>query len=193
MSQLSESRRKQVLEAACACAMRRGFHQTSMQEICLEAGISPGTVYRYFRGKEEIIAALCERERTVVREMFGRVEHVEGLFPRLDALVELTQAWMDTPGQAALYLEIAAEGARNPQVAEMIAHIDRASLEPMVAMLREAQERGEIGSHLDADLTARSLIALADGFTFRRALDPTMRTGDYFAYVKGLVRRILEK
>ena len=193
MSQVSECRRRQVLEAAAACAMRRGFHQTSMHEICLEARMSPGSVYRYFRSKEEIIAALCERERMTVREMFSRIEQVEGLFPRLDALTELAREWLDTPGQAALYLEIAAEGARNPKVAEMIAHIDQASLEPLARMLRDAEERGEIVSGLDADLTARVLLALSDGFTIRRAVDAGMQTSDYFGYMKELLRRMLRK
>ena len=54
-----ESRRQQVLDAAFACFARNGFHQTTMQDICREAQLSPGAVYRYFASKEEIIAATC--------------------------------------------------------------------------------------------------------------------------------------
>ena len=52
-----EARRRQILEAASACFSRQGFHQTSMQDICREAGLSPGAVYRYYSTKEDIIAA----------------------------------------------------------------------------------------------------------------------------------------
>ena len=61
--QLNERRRRQILEAATRCVIRRGFHQTSMQEICAEAEMSSGGLYRYFDSKEAIIAAIAEDER----------------------------------------------------------------------------------------------------------------------------------
>jgi AcrR family transcriptional regulator len=39
---------------------RHGFHQTSMRDICREARLSPGAVYNYFRGKDDIIRRLAE-------------------------------------------------------------------------------------------------------------------------------------
>ena len=54
-----DARRKQIIEAAQACFSRQGFHQTSIQDICKEAELSPGAVYRYFPGKVQIIAAAC--------------------------------------------------------------------------------------------------------------------------------------
>ncbi|HIN34796.1 MAG TPA: TetR/AcrR family transcriptional regulator, partial [Dehalococcoidia bacterium] len=35
------------------------FHQTNIQDICKEAELSPGAVYRYFPSKDHIIAATC--------------------------------------------------------------------------------------------------------------------------------------
>src|SRR3954464_11109027 len=49
--QLAADRRSEILSAAQTCFARPGFHQTSMQEICAEAGMSPGNLYRYFRSK----------------------------------------------------------------------------------------------------------------------------------------------
>ena len=54
-----EARRQQILEAAFACFAREGFHQTTMKDICREAGLSAGAVYGYFRSKEEIIETAC--------------------------------------------------------------------------------------------------------------------------------------
>ena len=50
-----EARRQQILDAAFGCFARQGFHQTTMQDICREAELSPGAVYRYFDSKEAII------------------------------------------------------------------------------------------------------------------------------------------
>src|ERR1700752_5399442 len=57
--QLAADRRSEILQAAQTCFARSGFHQASMQEICAEAGLSPGNLYRYFRSKEDIIAGLA--------------------------------------------------------------------------------------------------------------------------------------
>src|SRR6476646_4204190 len=58
--QLAADRRSEILSAAQTCFARAGFHQTSMQEICAEAGMSPGNLYRYFRSNEDIIAGIAE-------------------------------------------------------------------------------------------------------------------------------------
>ena len=54
-----DARRRQILDAARRCFLRNGFHATSMQDVLAEAGLSAGAVYRYFRGKDEIIAAIA--------------------------------------------------------------------------------------------------------------------------------------
>ena len=57
---------------------RNGFHQTTVQDICLEARLSSGALYRYFDGKEDIIEACCrETQRlgiTLVRAARQRKE-----------------------------------------------------------------------------------------------------------------------
>ena len=68
--QLQADRRSEILAAAQTCFARSGFHQTSMQEICAEAGMSPGNLYRYFRSKEDIIAGIAERDRAETAQQF---------------------------------------------------------------------------------------------------------------------------
>jgi AcrR family transcriptional regulator len=53
-----EARRRQILDAALACFAREGFHRTTMQDIFREAELSPGAVYSYFKGKDDIIDAI---------------------------------------------------------------------------------------------------------------------------------------
>jgi len=56
-----ESRREQILDAAFTCFAHRGFHTTTMHEICAEAGLSAGAIYSYFSSKNEIIGATVLR------------------------------------------------------------------------------------------------------------------------------------
>jgi multidrug efflux pump subunit AcrB len=55
--------RQRVLDAALRCFGREGSHGASMQQICAEAGVSPGALYRYFRSKDDLIVALVEADR----------------------------------------------------------------------------------------------------------------------------------
>src|SRR6476661_1391295 len=84
--QRQSDRRDDILEAAERCFVRSGFHQTSMQEICAEAGMSAGNLYRYFPSKEAIIAGIAERDRAEVAQDFARADLSNGLFAVLEVM-----------------------------------------------------------------------------------------------------------
>ncbi len=67
-----EDRRNQILNAAVATFSRNGFHQTTIEDIRLEAGLSRGAVYHYFKTKEDIIDAIRERSARQVEAIFVR-------------------------------------------------------------------------------------------------------------------------
>src|SRR5438093_13661882 len=83
-----EHRREQILAAAAACFSRNGFHQTSMQDICAEADVSPGAFYRYFRSKEEIIGAISDAN---YRQELALVEEIKTRGATLEVLDELAK------------------------------------------------------------------------------------------------------
>ena len=58
----SDERQQQILDAAVAQIVRQGYDKTTMGDIADEAGVSRGTVYLYFKGKDELFEALVYRE-----------------------------------------------------------------------------------------------------------------------------------
>ena len=66
-----EARHRQIVEAALVCFTGKGFHQTTMQDICRRAELSPGAVYRYFASKDDIIEAIHAEARAQDAEIFG--------------------------------------------------------------------------------------------------------------------------
>jgi TetR/AcrR family acrAB operon transcriptional repressor len=54
----NDEREAQILRAAAAVIIRQGYDRTTMSDIAEETGVSRGTVYLYFKGKEELFAAL---------------------------------------------------------------------------------------------------------------------------------------
>ena len=187
-TQLQADRRTEILEAAQSCFARSGFHQTSMQEICAEAGMSPGNLYRYFRSKEEIIAGIAERDRADAAEQFAAVGN-GNFFDGLAALAQHHLVERSTE-EVALCAEIMAESRRNPAVARIYQDMERDVRARFIAMLRSAAERGEIRD-IDFDGTVTVLFALADGLSWRRAVEPSFNAEAVMPIVLGMVRQLL--
>jgi len=53
---------ERIRGAAIRVFSREGFHRSRMQEIALEAGLAVGTIYNYFKSKEELLISLFEEE-----------------------------------------------------------------------------------------------------------------------------------
>ena len=58
-----ERRRQQIIVAAKRVFSERGFSKTTMEDIAREAELSPGTLYLYFKNKDELYASLSLRAR----------------------------------------------------------------------------------------------------------------------------------
>lgn len=188
--QLQSDRRTEILDAARRCFARSGFHQASMQEICAEAGMSPGNLYRYFRSKEAIIAAIAERDRAQSAADFAAVDQAPDFFSGFGALGR--QYLVERSDEdIALCLEIMAESRRNPEVGRIYRTIDADVRAGLVAVLRRAAERGELPRDLDFDKIIIALMALSDGIEWRRAVDPSFDPETVLPLVLDLVRYML--
>ena len=60
--QKKQQTRKAIVDAAIKLFTEKGFEQTSMDELARAAGVGKGTIYGYFKAKEEIFLAYCEAE-----------------------------------------------------------------------------------------------------------------------------------
>jgi TetR/AcrR family transcriptional repressor of uid operon len=189
-AQLQADRRDEILAAAQTCFARSGFHQTSMQEICAEARMSPGNLYRYFRSKEEIIAGIAERDRAEAAQQLASVGQGD-FFDGLEALAHhhLVDSTIE---EVSLCAEIMAESRRNPEVARIYEDMERDMRARFIALLRDAGERGEVRRDIDLDGTVTVLFALADGLSWRRAVEPSFNATAVMPIVLGVVRQLLK-
>ena len=60
------AKRAQILDGAKRCFMTVGFTASSMNDITAEAGVSKGTLYVYFKDKEDLFKELIDREKSAV-------------------------------------------------------------------------------------------------------------------------------
>jgi AcrR family transcriptional regulator len=166
---LADRRRRQIMDAAFACFRRRGFHQATMAEICAEAEMSAGALYRYFRSKAEIIGAISEEHRSEGDEAFTRLANEGGVIHALEWVareffVKFAQ------GDGSLIAEIIAEGIRDETMAQTLRNSDASSVALCVKALKVAQKNGDVDPKLDPEGAAATLFGAIEGIGLRRAL-----------------------
>ena len=191
-TQRQADRRAEILDAAQRCFARDGFHQASMQNICAEAGMSAGNLYRYFPSKEAIIACICERDLADAAESLTAVSNAPDFFEGLAGLARhhLVERTADEIGLCA---EIMAESRRNPQIAAMSQNIQQDVRARIADMLQRAIDAGEIRSDIHPETAATVLMVLADGISWRRAVEPTFDPEAVLPMVLQMVGCLLAK
>ena len=68
-----ERRRQQIIVAARRVFSIKGFNKATMEDIAREAELSPGTIYLYFKNKDELYASLSLR---ILHYLLIRLQHV---------------------------------------------------------------------------------------------------------------------
>jgi AcrR family transcriptional regulator len=165
------ARREHILDAAEHCFAREGFHRASMQDICREAGISPGALYIYFSSKEDLIAGICEREKTAFGHALASIADAPDF---MAALSKLGEAYCinEPPEKLRLQVEINAEALRNPAIGETVRAIDAFVADSFARILAEAKAKGRIDPSIEPAMLAQIISIIGDGIYLRRALDP---------------------
>src|ERR1043166_8689151 len=188
--QRQSDRRDDILEAAERCFVRAGFHQTSMQEICAEAGMSAGNLYRYFPSKEAIIAGIAERDRAEVGQDLARADLSQGLFAVLEGMAH-HHFTVRSIEQVKLCTEVMSEARRNPEIARISAGFDADVRKWLIALFKAAAERGDIAKDADIEGAVDMLMIIADGVWWRRALDPKFRADALVPVFMDVARHLL--
>jgi len=165
------ARREHILDAALTCFARGGFHATTMQSICRQAGISPGALYVYFDSKEALIAGLCERDRAEFAERFATLAEAPDF---LEALAAIGEHYLvaESHEKQRFVVEMGVEATRNPRVAEIFMGVDRYCSDCFEALFQRLKDEGRIAPRIDIPTLAKVFNVLGDGMFWRRAIEP---------------------
>ena len=136
-----EARPQELLDAALALFVEKGFAATRAEEVALRAGVSKGTLYLYYPSKEELLKAVIEHF------LSARIAQAEASLAALDgpvapALREMLTAWWmalyDSPASGVFKLVIT-EVRNFPEIAEFYM---RQVVDPAHALLGRAVQMG---------------------------------------------------
>jgi len=164
-------RQAAVLQAAAECFAHRGFHATSIKEICAKADMSPGALYRYFKAKDDIVAALILADRARWIAAMDALPATLGLMATLHRLAEIGLADLQQEAWLSLWVETCAEAARSEKVAKTMTESYCDFEARLATRVQEAQRKREITCNDRPLPVARLILAAFDGLLLRRCFD----------------------
>ncbi len=97
-AEVAEERRSQILKAALRCFAHHGYHQTTMDDIVEESGLSKGTLYWYYESFEEydsLISAIIQEGISKGEFRGANVHHLSSIL--VAAYDGLLFQWMLNP------------------------------------------------------------------------------------------------
>ena len=146
------ARIEQLLDAAAKVFAQVGYERATTNAIAAEAGVSPGTLYQFFRNKEDIAAALVQRYLVELEEA-----HTEALTgfdpvatPLADVIAHLLDPLIAFKESHAAYVMLFVTGTLPDALAEPVARSEAAFQEQVTALIRTRSP------HLDTEVVERA-------------------------------------
>src|SRR5215212_8665685 len=132
-----EQTRQELLSAAEACFVSRGFHASSVDEVAERAGFTKGAVYSNFDSKEDLFFAVYERRvdrrveemEAAAREAPTAAEAFERMAPGSEGRRESGDGWL------AVFFEFWAHVLRHPELKQRFAAQHRRVIETLAVAL----------------------------------------------------------
>ena len=98
-----EQRRNDILDAAEKVFFKKGIEQATMDDVATEAELSKGTIYLYFKSKEELYIAIGIRAHRALRRMFEKA--VSPGRPVMDNILKVGKAFIKFAGNKPDYFK----------------------------------------------------------------------------------------
>lgn len=154
-NQIADEKRERVLDQAARLFAERGLNQTDMAELAARAGVAKGSLYNYFKSKDELYLHVCRQALARSREaVYGGIDpawdihrQVEHIFRRG---VEFAQ---EHPEYVSLYLNIASAGME--RFAKKISRdVEKHTAGHLKRLIRQGVKKGLVRADIDVNLAA---------------------------------------
>src|SRR6202034_1779604 len=133
---------RQIIDAAIRCFAREGFHRTTMQDIVRETGLSAGAIYRYFKSKEDIVAAIAAEHHAAEAAAFAEVSTSDDVGAALRRVASASLGRLADPQEQEwrrVTVQVWGEALRNERVMGIV----RGGIDEPVAILAALIRRGQ--------------------------------------------------
>ena len=169
-TRIEDLRRKELIEAAHRVFMTHGLGGMTTARICDEAGMSPGILSYYFKGKDEVLFAMVRlNNRALAKDVVTRLRQAQNQWDRLTAIVEgnFPESYFHH-NVANAWLSVCAASSGNPRYAR---------LQRLFHKRLESNLGATLRPFLDPDQLWRLMLSVGvqiDGLWLRKSADPTL-------------------
>jgi AcrR family transcriptional regulator len=165
-----------------------------MADIVRELGLSQGTLYLYFKSKDDLIAAIADHRHQREAALNALAEGEQNPLQGILLLSRLYASRLSEPASAdslRVSLQGWAEALRDERVKAGVLEGVRLARSTLVRVIRRGQKRGIFRKKLDAAAAARVLIAIFQGFVLQAAWEPDQDLESCLTMIDELVPKLL--
>ncbi len=156
------NKREMILDSAVVEIAQRGFHQTTVAMIAKRAGVADGTIYLYFKNKEEILFSLFDRAMgSFIEEGKGLLNKATGAEIRIRQIIELHLKIVGENRDQAIITQV--------ELRHSIHFMDQLSrnqvrdyLDILGQLVAQGQKEGIFRQDLDAEFVAKAIFGILD-------------------------------
>ena len=162
----SDASRAAVFQAVWALVAHGGTEAVTFRRVAQAAGVSVGRVQHHFGTRDELVRASCAAMIEGAHGVYESLpdDPVQRLrFIVLHAVPDSRQAKVGT----AVWFSYLAKSTDDPRIRRLLAETKRGAEQELAGLLTRAARDGRLTGVPDPQLTARRLLALADGLTLR--------------------------
>ena len=159
---VKSDKRPRILNAAVKVFADKGFYCARVSDVAREAGVADGTIYLYFKSKEELLRGLFEENMT--RILAGIREVVKGAESSADALAKLFDAYVTMTQREPELAEVLTVELRESGkfMNEFAAPLFGEFLRIITQLLEDGQARGELRTDFTARTISRAMFGAMD-------------------------------
>jgi AcrR family transcriptional regulator len=154
-SRIPEEKQQRILDTAVAEFAANGFPGANINVIAKKAGISIGSMYKYFGSKEDLYLTIIERAHGLLEGVLDDIESTPGdIFQKIEKMVRAAQQYArEFPELHQIYLDMTSEGLSHLS-RKLSGKMESISARFYGALIHRAMANGEIDNRLDARVAA---------------------------------------
>ncbi len=177
---VSDERKSQILNAAEDVFTQKGFEEARMDDIALETGLSKGTLYLYFKSKDDIIIAILDR---MFQREFRRLENLNQVAETATEVIwkiteVLTKEILGLLRLVPIVYQFLALAFRNKYVQKALKKYINRYLDILIPIIQRGIDSGEF-RQVDAREVAVAMGAIMEGTLLLWVYDKSLIDPEY--------------
>ena len=169
--------KERIIQSAIECFSKYGLDKTTMEEVAQKADLSKGTLYLYFKSKEDLFYVICDNNLKVLKEQLSQIlattKTKEDLVSNVEQFYENFHR-IEKRENEKIFCEIIAESARNPKLQKMLYAQRVKTFNVVREYLDHQMEKGFFRKDTDTKAIASGFVALYDGLIANEFLGISM-------------------